>query len=93
MKREKSVMITVVSTVINTKKVYISGLSRRSWDGRYLISHHTEDPEEAREFIDAAHAEKTLQRLVNHHNREYHIEEILVPVSKRHRIMDEDELT
>jgi hypothetical protein len=93
MKREKSVMITVITTEINSKKVYIEGLSRRSWDGRYLITNHTESPEDAREFFDAEHAEKTISNLVNHHGRHYSIQQILVPVSKRHSLMDEDELT
>jgi hypothetical protein len=93
MKRDKSVMITVITTAISSKKVFIEGLSRRSWDGRYLITNHTENPEDAREFLDAEHAEKTISNLVNHHSRHYSIEQILVPVSKRHSLMDEDELT
>lgn len=93
MKREKSVLITVLSTQINHKKVFIEGLSRRSWDGRYLITTHTENPEHAREFLDETHAGETRNKLVNHHGRDYTIESIMVPVSKRHALIDNDELT
>lgn len=93
MRRQQSVLITVLSTQINHKKVYVEGLSRRSWDNRLLITSHTEDPEHAREFLNETHAEETKLRLVNHHGREYNIECIMVPVSKRHSLMDNDELT
>jgi hypothetical protein len=93
MKQKKLVLITVITTTINFKKVYIEALSRRSWDNRYLIVNHTENPEEAREFLNPGHAESVIVRLVNHHSRTYTVEQITVAVSKRHNIIDEDELT
>jgi hypothetical protein len=93
MKQKKSVEITVISTQINSTKVYIEALSRRSWDNRYLIVKHTDKPDEAREFLNLGHAEATIVRLVNHHSRTYTVEQITVEVSKRHNIIDEDELT
>jgi hypothetical protein len=91
--KKKTVLITVISTHINSKKVYIEALSRRSWDNRYLIVVHTPDPESARELLNPGHAEATIKKLVNHHSREYLVEQITVAVSKRHNIIDEDELT
>jgi len=90
--KKKTVLITVISTHINSKKVYIEALSRRSWDNRYLIVNHTPDPENAREFLNPSHAEATIQKLVNHHSQ-YLVEQITVTVSNRHIIIDEDELT
>jgi hypothetical protein len=91
--KKKTVLITVISTTIHSKKLYIEALSRRSWDNRYLIVNHTPDPENAREFLNPGHAEATIKKLVNHHSREYLVEQITVSVSKRHNIIDEDELT
>lgn len=90
---KKTEQVTVICAQINSKKQYIERLSRRSWDNRYLIVSHTTDPQEAREFLNEGHAQSVIQRLVNHHSREYHTETITVPVSKRHTITDEDELT
>ena len=92
MKRTKQVIVTVISTQIDHQKKFIVGLSRRNWDNKYLITNHTKDPEEAREFLNPGHAEETIKKLVNHHGRTYTVENIMVNVSKGHPI-DIDELT
>lgn len=93
MKRTKQVLITVISTQIDHRKKFIGGLSRRSWDNKYLITHHTEDQEQAREFLNEGHAHETMKKLVNHHSRTYTVETIMVNVSKRHPVFDDDEMT
>lgn len=92
MRKEKTVDITVIYTLIDNNKQYISGLSTRSWDGRLIINHHTFDTDSAQEFFDEAHANRKIAKLVNHHGRTYLPETITVPVSRRHALFEDDDL-
>jgi hypothetical protein len=84
MPKQKFVEITVISTVIDNTKKYVTGLSRRSWDNKFIVAGLSSDVDHAQEFFTLDVAKNKIDRIVNHHNREYTAEMVTIPSSRRH---------
>lgn len=84
MPKPKYVTIAVISTIIDDRKKYVTGLSRRSWDNKFLVAGLSPDPDHAQEFFTVDHANQKIDNIVNHHNRVYKAESITIPASRRH---------
>lgn len=84
MPKQKFVDIAVISTVIDGRKMYVTGLSRRSWDNRFLVAGLSADVDHAQEFFTVEVAQNKVDKVVNHHNREFTPELVTIPASRRH---------
>lgn len=84
MPKPKHVTIAVITTTIDDRKNYVTGLSRRSWDNKFIVAGLSTDPDHAQEFFTVDHAKQKIANIVNHHNRVYEAESITIPASRRH---------
>ena len=81
--KQKTVEITVISTMMNDKKAWVNGWGKGIGD-TLIIHGYTHDINEARECFDLDDAKATISRFRNHHGREFTTETVTIPVSKRH---------
>jgi hypothetical protein len=85
MARTQTVTITVISTTVSNKKHFVRGWGKGLGE-KLIIDGYTESLDEARECFDEEDAQRTINRFVNAHGREFKVETFTVPVSKRHQL-------
>ena len=83
MKTVKTENIVAVTTMINGRKNFITGFTKR-YNDTLIPNYHT-DVQEAHDFETIEHATTQIRQIHNQHNRKFEIEAMEIPVVDLHK--------